>query len=503
MRIWLVFLGLIASACLWAADNDNGRPDENEMFGGPPPAASGAATTAAPRTSQPAPTPAASPKSDDSVKDLVPDTDRDAFATGEVVDNPLTIGGIYYQRAIVSAEQGVNAAGTPMSAPLQFDGFMDARPNDRIRAYVDARLLYDPTSGSSVGNNQTSSTSAAPTSLGLPGTTTSTNSASVVLDQAWLKFDVDRTVFITAGKQHVKWGVSRFWNPTDFLSTQKRDPLLPYDLRLGNFMAKFDVPIESQKMNVYAIALLDNPNPAPTLGQGGAAFRVERLFGNAEVGLDAVLRGDMEPVYGADVSSPLGPLDGYLELSCLSGGHSLYQLPSSIAPNTDINSVITTQNLPGPAFQVSGGLSYDFAWEDNRQATLGVEYFYNSIGYSDPHAYPALIFLGQYQPFYTGKNYAAIYLTAEGPDAEKHTSYTFSTLGNLSDMSFISRVDFSWRVLTYLTFEAYADVHYGTDGGEFNFSLSTPALTYQNNPIPAIYLPRTLYDLGIGLRVSF
>jgi hypothetical protein len=433
---------------------------------------------------------------------------RDAFASGEVTENPLQVGGIYYQQLIVSGQSHVSAANTPVTAPFQLDGYMDGRPNDRVRAFVDGRLLYDPTrdqfSNSTNSNSfavQSLQTQSTTTGTSPSGTTPTPNNPQVVLDQAWLKFDIDRTVFVTAGKQHVKWGTSRFWNPTDFLSTQKRNPLLPYDLRLGNYMVKFELPLEAKKTNFYAIGLFDNPQPASTLGQLGGALRAETVLGGAEVGLDAVMRGNRTPVYGADISSGLGPLDVYLEAACITGATPIYQAPS-LTPGTDVSTAFGTTSLSGPAVQVSGGVTHDFAWMEDRQATIGVEYFYNQVGYANSSAYPALIFTGNYQPFYTGRNYAAIYLTAEGPDSEKHTSYTFSTLSNLSDRSFISRADLSWRILTYLTFETYVDGHYGEAGGEFNFSLSTPQLTNAGTPIPAINLPPTFFDVGLSLRVS-
>jgi hypothetical protein len=187
----------------------------------------------------------------------------------------------------------------------------------------------------------------------------------------------------------------------------------------------------------------------------------------------------------------------------LTGPPAHYAGISSVAPGTDISTLIQTVPVQGPAFQASGGVNYSFAWKENRQATIGLEYFYNEAGYSDPHPYPILIFQGQFKPFYLGQHYAALYVTAEGPDEQKLTSYTISTLGNLSDGSFVSMLNFSWRVLTYLTFEAYADVHYGTTGGEFKFALNTPALTYGTNTIAPINLPASLFDLGIGFRMSF
>ena len=498
-----LFLGATGNA-----DNTGNatRPDESVMFGNSAPA--GPADVSPPvgpeknERKQPSdipPAPHVTPAP----------AEKDAFASGEVVDNPLQIGGKYYQRFLLSGQKGAGAGNAPISAPLQFDGFLDARPNDRIRAFVDARLYYDPTrdqysrstSGASEGSLQFSSASTAPTSFS--STTLTPNNPQVSLDQAWLKFDLDRTVFATIGKQHVKWGAARFWNPTDFLNVQKRDPLLPYDLRLGNMMAKFELPLEMSHANLYGVALFDNPQPASTLAQTGGALRAEKVWGPLEVGVEVVARGNTRPEYGLDASSSVGPFDLYLEAALLNQAPSpQYQVNSALTPGADLSTLVQEVPESGPFAQISTGATHDFAWKENRQATVGVEYFYNQAGYSNANVYPALIFFGQYQPFYTGRHYAAIYMTAEGPDAENRTSYTLSNLGNLSDRSFISRLDFSWRVLTYLTFESYADVHYGSQGGEFNFALATPALEYQGTAVPAINIPTTIFDLGIGLRMS-
>jgi len=493
---------LFFSSFAFAQSSEN-RPSEDSLFGG------------SNTNPNPSPSPTTVPKTgerEDGHEVISSNPERDAFASGEVKDNPLQIGGTFYQRMIISAQQNVSTSNTPVSAPLQFDLFLDSRPSDRIRGFIDERLLYDSTrdqygnttTGTGGGNLQFSSGSTASTGLFGPPTTPVPDNPQMVLDQAWLKFDIDQTVFVTAGKQHVKWGPARFWNPTDFLNTQKLDPLLPYDLRLGNTLMKLELPIESRKTNLYAITTFDNPRPASTLGQMGEALRFEKVIGSAEVGIDAVYRRNVAPVYGADLSAPLGPFDVYADLAYLTASPNLiYQLPNGLVSGPDLSTQYTATGLSGPQVQVSGGINYDFAWKENSQATIGIEYFYNQNGYTNSSVYPVLLFLGQYQPFYTGRQYAAIYLTAEGPDHDKHTSYTFSTIGNFSDNSFISRIDFTWRFLTYLTFEAYVDGHYGTQGGEFNFALTTPTLTYQGSPIPAQNIPATIADLGMALRLGF
>ncbi len=491
---------LLLALAVWGArpSRAQDRPDEGALF------------AAAPSTAA-APAPVARPR--DESRELESAPGRDAFASGEVSDNPLQIGGQYYQRWIASKQQGSAPSHAPVSMPLQFDAFMDSRPSERVRGFVRGRLLYDPTrdqygnttSGGGQSSLQTASTSGAPQTLSGGTTNQTPNNPQGVLDQAWLKFDIEHRVFVTAGKQHVKWGVSRFWNPTDFLSTQRRDPLLTSDLRLGNTMVKFELPLQAKGRNLYGIVLVDNPQPGSTLGQTGAALRGETVLGDAELGAEVVSRGNVTPAYGADVSAPLGPFDVYAEAALLTQAPvPRYQVAAAApAPGTDLSTLYSVDGSRGPFVQVSAGANYTFAWEENRTATAGVEYFYNQLGYDHASVYPVLIFLNAYQPFYTGRHYGALYATAEGPDELKHTSYTFSTISNLSDGSLVSRVDFSWRFLTYLTFEAYGDEHYGTRGGEFRFALNTPALTSQGAPVRPVNLPPTVYDIGMGLRLSF
>src|SRR5437762_2450003 len=111
------------------------RPNEGDLFGG---------------SSNPAPElqaqPKTSPRSEsrNDAEELQSAGDKkDAFASGEVTDNALQLGGIFYQRMSVSAQQGGSFTNAPLSLPLQFDGFMDARPSDRVRGFVDARMFFD------------------------------------------------------------------------------------------------------------------------------------------------------------------------------------------------------------------------------------------------------------------------------------------------------------------------------------------------------------------------
>jgi hypothetical protein len=494
-------VGIIVALGLCGFLRAESRESEDAMFGGAAPVSANAGAQSEPKA-------ALTPTDADAQQLGAADPSRDAFASGENVDNPLQMGGIYYQQLIASPQAGQSEGETPISAPLQFDAFMDGRPNDRIRAYIDARLVYDPSKDAY--SNSTSGSGAGGLSAGtIPSasgatTTALPNNPEVLLDQAWIKFDLAQALFFSVGKQHVKWGSSHIWNPTDFLTPQKLDPLQPYDLRLGSTMIKVEAPLKSAGTNLYAIALLDNPEPASTLQQVGGAFRAETVLWGAEIGLDAVTRSGLNPDYGADISAPLGPLDAYAEAAMLSGdSYSNDELAAVPSAGANVASLLRVQGLPGPVLQASAGANYSFAYMPNRQSTIGLEYFYNEIGADNGNIYPVLVYLGKYQPFYMGKNYAAIYISAEGLDSAKDTSYNFSTISNISDGSFVSRLDFSWLLLQHLTFGAYADAHYGTIGGEFNFALDTPSLSYGSSTIAPIHVARTPMDLGLSLRQEF
>jgi hypothetical protein len=508
MKTLRLSLLLVPAALAWAAAAQaaDARPDEGSMFGGEPAAAAAAAPAAKLKpTAVPAAEAATAADADNDSQVNSADTGRDAFASGGTKEDPLQIGGSIYQQWLASPQTGLSPGETPLSMPLQVDTFLDARPNDRVRGYVRGRLLYDSTKDAY--SRSTAPGSSASVTSALAGTSTASlpNNPQVVLDQAWLKFDMSHAIFATVGKQHVKWGTGHIWNPTDFLTPQRYDPLQPYDARLGATMVNFQMPFGWHQTNLSAVALMDNPQAASTLQQMGAAARIESVQFGAELGLDFVTRPGRAPSYGADISTPLGPFDAYAETAVLTGDHfDTYQYVAKPQSSpVQLTDYYADNGVAGPVVQAVGGLNYTFNWQDNRSATLGGEYFYNELGASEYGVYPVLLALGRYQPYYLGKHYASIYLSAEGPDEGKKTAYNLSTISNISDGSYVSRLDFTWLLLDYLSFGMYGDVHYGTTGGEFNFALKTPVIQNGSQAIPAIDQPTTPFDFGLSLHLDY
>jgi hypothetical protein len=477
------------------------RPSEDSLFGG---SSEGEQPSGATPTDQPPSVNASAPPAQppgveqagrEETRDenaLIGTTASEAFGTEDHVDDPLKIGGQFYLRAQVQGNEGVSFGDTSFVAPTLVDGYFDARPTERLRGMVVGRLSFDPT-------------------LVNQG---SRPNPSVLLDQAWLRFDIDRTLFLSVGKQHVKWGTSRFWNPTDFLSPQRKDPLAVFDARTGASMVKLHLPWEAKGWNFYGIALLDNAGPASTLGRIGGALRGEVVLGEAEMGASAVLQRGRKPRFGLDLSSSLGPIDVYAEAALKKGSDTpLYRLPEDVTfeefleqlEGTEINTLEDIKNLPVEAYfpggmtpQISGGFTYTFAYSDSDNATIGFEYFYNSTGYNHPIAYPYLIAQGSYQPFYVGKHYGAFYAVVTAPGSWDKTSFILSNLGNLSDRSFTSRLDVLHRALSYLSIEAFVAASYGTKGGEFRFALDYPPFVANGKAL----VPAPTVQAGFGLRIN-
>jgi len=471
-RTALVILLALAAAPALAQE----RPSEEDIFGKP---------AAPPAYPQPAPTPPA-PPADAKLQTASPQPE--GFGAPPAPPDPLKIGGMLYLRLDSQWQQGLPPSEWLLTSPNLLDLYVDVRPNDRVRAFVLGRAQVNPLVPEAV-------------QASVYGQLVSTQ---VVLDQAWIRFDIERAVFVTAGKQQVTWGVARFWNPTDFLHFRKRDPLSTFDQRQGEWMLKLHAPWEKAGWNFYAIALFSGNQVVDQIGKVGGALRAEVVLGPLEVAGEIVARSGTLPRLGLEASWAIWELDFYGNASLGKGTpNGLPQWNMLVPP--DWQSVPPSPGTyesyqPGFAPQVTVGASWTWKYDDLHTLTLGAEYFYNSLGYADPAIYPWLIVNQQYDPFYVGRNQAGLYLLLPKPFEWYDTTFILSTLANLTDRTFISRIDYSVLLLTYLRLEAYASFHYGAPGGAFRFAIDVPAFPpYLTEPVN---IPPPIADFGVALRVS-
>ena len=549
-RLGLAIL-IVAGGATAAQAQD--RPSENDMFGAP--AAPAAEPVPAPVAATATVTATATATATATTTKLEGDS-RDQLNLGGpeaaprlsadvAPEDPLKIGGQIYLRAQSSAQQGQSAGNWTLSSPSLLDAYMDVRPNDRVRGFVLARTIFDPTlpatastslstvSGGSQGGASTGGAANLSSLFGVQATRT----PRVLLDQMWLRFDIKHTVFVTAGRQHVRWGTARFWTPTDFLHIQHRNPLDVFDARTGTTMIKVHVPWEAQGWNFYAYGLTEGADATPTASALAGAARAEMVWSSAELGLGGVAQRGHKPKLAADLSAGIWDLDFYGEVA-LRFGQDIDRVrydSSAYAnlPDVPYNSLDSTPWLvqalehrvdalyplapsSGVKPQATGGVSYSIKYAANDVFTISAEYFYNGLGYNDTAVYPGLV-LPHAQTlrepatfFYLGRHYAGVFASAPAPYSWDNTTFTLSNLANLSDRSGITRFDYSFILLTHLRFEAFGAVHWGERNGEFRFGMNPINLGSFTDPFSGLSsTPQqlsgrspALFDLGVGLRAS-
>lgn len=480
---WILAAFTLAFAATAFAEE---RPTEDAMFGAPAPAAPAPAAAAAA-----APAPAAIDEhgrpTEDAMFGGAGVTGAKPSGSGEVVpEDPLKIGGQFYTRAYTTMSAEADPERWGFSVPTLVDAYMDARPNERVRGFLLGRLAYDPMIPES---------SAGPSAAAPFGTT---RQLTLMLDQLWLRFDIFRAVFVTVGRQHVKWGPAHFWNPTDFLHNVRRNPLDPFDSRVGTTMLKVQVPWEKLGWNLYAIGLFEDAIVDGTLGKVGGGLRAEVVLGPAEIGAEALFQKGHKPRLGADLSAGVGPVDVYAEASLHKGWEQpRWRFAEGMDPSIGPEAYEPFQEQDYTV-QAASGVSWSLSYMDINVLTFGAEYFYNSVGYDDKRLYPWLLAQGAFTPFYAGQHYLGLYGMLTAPASWRNLSMVLSNVGNLSDRSFVARLDVSVIVLTHLRIEAYTAFHYGHKGGEFRFTMDVPA----TETTPAASIATPLAEVGLGLRIN-
>ncbi|MCA9546742.1 MAG: hypothetical protein KC613_20190, partial [Myxococcales bacterium] len=322
----------------------------------------------------------------------------------------------------------------------------------------------------------------------------------------------------TVGAQPVRWGTGRLWNPTDVLNRNRLNPLTPVDFRTGVPMARVRFPIEAIG---GSLELLGDVADAQTLGDLGAAARLQLVAGPTEWSLSARYRRNLPLMLGVDGSAGVGPFDLYAEAALTHGGHPTrwtgsYRLPTDAAIAAGPAEALGELALPQGEDrdddwipQVVVGLEYPIQYSEEDSLIVGVEYFHNDAGYADASLYPWLLQSGDFQPFYLGRHSVAAFVVLMAPGSWNDTTFVLNALANLSDETGIARLNVSHAIHRHLFLEPYIAVPFGPRGGEYRFTYTlTDAqagwLGDFGQPLPfegGLVIPAPVLQAGLWLRV--
>jgi hypothetical protein len=451
-----------AAATQWSGEEqDTGAEQASEAASAPPASASALDEWMQPATITPADGSTEAPAQATPAPAQVPISDALPSRSPERERDLLTLGGLYFQRAEFLGFQG--SAGRTMQPvlPSLADVFIDVRPSDELRGFVRGRLLYD----------------ALDPVLSNP---------QVTLDQFWFRFGLGQRVFFTIGRQQLRWGSSKVWNPTDFLQEPNPRPLDALDLRTGIDMLKVNIPWEAMASNLWLIATADLKGPESQRLRYGGAVRAEVTLGPSELSLTAAFQQGRRPRYGLGWSVGVGPLDFNTELALVR---------DSLARTWQRTGTgFSERPLDGPRVMASGGVEGTFRLSDVYRANLRLEGFYNALGYDDRAMLTWVHSTQDYRSLFFGRVYGLAQVRVDRRSlAEPGVGLT--VLSNLSDPSFLARVDAGMSVLRDVSVLGYLELPFGERGSEFLFE---PDSTVAELPASS----HLLFRAGLGVTIK-
>lgn len=344
---------------------------------------------------------------------------------------PLVLGGRLEIDATINKQQSqsIGDAGLVRSGTAEL--YLDGRPAEGLRGFVKGAIKLpsatDP-SRSSSGN------------------------VSLSLYEMWVKWGGTSSLYNTFGRQKLKWGAASFWNPTDFLAVETKDPLATFDVRPGADLLKIHMPLEKQGHNLYAVIDFNDAKSANSLR---AAARAEFNFGFDDITGElttTVAAGKDQPVqFGLDLNTGLGPIDLIAEAAFTRKSRAtFYQLGSDEFGNR----VFKTKDRSNDTIaQVVGGIRYDLKYSDSDSANLSFEYFWNDAGYSDVALEAYSFIQGQSRQLYLAHRYLAGSVFLAQPGSLNDSNIILTALHNLTDKSWLAQGVFSQKIMTRSTLE--------------------------------------------------
>ncbi len=284
-------------------------------------------------------------------------------------------------------------------------------------------------------------------------------SASYALSEFYLSFDIAQAVFFRVGNQLLAWGPSFIWTPVDFVNLERANPLSAFDLRTGKPGVRVTVPLGISNLFLFG----DLAGTVTPTGLGGSLVvndplstvnlgaRWDITLLGFELALTGYFGNSIQNKYGFDFSGRLLGFDIYGELA--------FAFPYGSYDFTSAYSLGFQRTL--------GELSY---W------SIAGEFFSNSAGTDDPSAYPSLLALGRFTPFYLGKYYAYAAVTRTHLFIDG-VSGTLAGFMNFSDSSYLLRMSTSIKVPRLVPFTFGISYAGGGAGKEFTYFSGANGLT--------------------------
>jgi hypothetical protein len=418
MKRVLLWAGMVwlAAGFVQAADSSSGtaRTSESDMFGS---SSDGSAV-----------------KADKTTADTTAIASQLA-PTGNSKEETLQIGGTLSSEVDAYIQSGVPLTQNVTSNPNVLFLYLDSKLENDNRVFGKIRAFYDPTGVSS--GNATSASYTNPYGFG----NASSDNLAVNLQELRVSANIGHQVFFNIGRQKVKYGAAKFFNPTDFLNPQPFNFFLPTDERTGVDMIKMQVP--SGASNFYAAGVVGNPTTGSVPGgyfRGELPYsQIANIIGAGEISLSGWLPKNQSGRFGYDISQQVDDFDIYVEGAAT-------QTPSAWQDAT------------------SAGFTWTGRYADRETNTISLN--------------------GEYFQAGAAAEYGILAINLGGPGGLNDINFIVTNLMDLIGNSGLSRLDIVCAFTDRITGRVYGAAPWGSASGTF-------------------YLPGQIAQSGARLDVNF
>lgn len=330
----------------------------------------------------------------------------------------LTLGGRLEVNTTLLKNSGQTLGDSTLVSTTGAELYLDARPSDNVRGFIKGALSQQAAAQSGL---------------------------NFAIYETWVKWNSSSGLFTTLGQQKLKWGAATFWNPTDFLAVQPKDPLANFDVRPGAKLLKLHLPFEKSGNNLYALMSFENTTAAhdPKLA---ARAEINYGLGNFTGEITATAAGGRRQPqqFGVDINTSAGPFDVIAEAAWTR--KSPRQFYKSVVADDGSRKVESYSRENQSIAQVVTGLRYDLKYSESDSANLSVEYFWNDFGSSDVVSEAMSFVRGQAQRLYLANRYLGANLVLVQPGTLNDSTLLLSGLWNMTDKSWLARAGWTEKL---------------------------------------------------------
>jgi hypothetical protein len=308
-------------------------------------------------------------------------------------------------------------------------------------------------------------------------TTATYTVADIQVWSLYSKFNWNDALFLSFGKQPIRWGTGYFFSPADDIFAQSEvDISDPTAEREGPLALRVHYPIPRTMHNLYAYAVLPRSNSLTELAAMkpediAVAAKAELFFGNTEAALAGYYQRNQRPRAVLMATTGNGSFNFFGE------GSLAFPTTQSdlVIVKTGPSTYATSDRKADMLFAATGGVTYS---NQDWNFTAVSQYLYNGAGYSSlslgdilgaalagtvsfSNLAGTLGGLGR-----IGQHYGVLYL---GWTELWDSKWDFSVLAieNFSDWSGYVKPIVSFTFLNYVKLSAGASFSWGPNGSEF------------------------------------